>query len=580
MKDQERRGKKETFDPILLEVLWNRLVSIAEEQARTLIRAAFSTILRETEDLSCGIFDPQGNMIVQAVTGTPGHVNSMATGVRHFLSRYPAHLLYQGDVLMTNDPWQVSGHLNDITIVTPVVYRKKLVALTACTGHVMDIGGRVYSAESSELFEEGFTIPIQKIFEKGKRNEALFEFIGYNVRIPSEVIGDVLALVSSNDVGSQKIVEFMDEFGLSTLDPLASAIISVSEKAMRQAIKALPQGVYTNEMPIDGFDQPLKIACTITIKGSNLTVDFAGSSPQTNRAINVVLNYTQGYSLYAVKVAVCPHIPNNDGNFRPVTVTAPEGCMLNARRPCAVAARHIIGHFLPPAIFGVLAQVIPDRVLADSSISGNTQLDGFTVDGKRFIFNYFTSGGMGARPNKDGLSTTCFPGNVSNTPVEVIENASPLFISKVELVPDSGGAGKYRGGLGQVVATRIRSDKPAVISCMYDRIKFPPRGFFDGKPGLPGDVRVFGPRGEMELHPKRKFTLEQGDEVHVRYAGGGGFYSPVERDPERVRNDVLNGYVSLRAAEEDYGVVLNPETLELDREKTDQLRKSMGTLPS
>jgi N-methylhydantoinase B len=570
MSNKKEKGR---FDPILLEVLWNRLVSIAEEQARTLIRAAFSTILRETEDLSCGIFDPQGNMVVQAVTGTPGHVNSMATGVRHFLRKFSPSELREGDVLITNDPWQVSGHLNDITIVTPVFYRKRLVGFTACTGHVMDIGGRVYSADSSELFEEGFTIPIQKIFVGGKRNEQLFEFIRYNVRIPNEVIGDILALVSSNDVGSQKIVEFMEEFGLTTLDPLASQIISVSERAMRKAIKALPQGTYTNEMPIDGFDEPLKVVCTITIKDSNMVVDFSGSSLQTDRAINVVLNYTQGYSLYAVKVAVCPYIPNNDGNFRPVSVTAPEGCMLNARRPCAVAARHIIGHFLPPAVFGVLAQIIPDRVLSDSSISGNTQLDGFTSDGRRFIFNYFTSGGMGARPSKDGLSTTCFPGNVSNTPVEVIENASPLFISRIELVKDSGGAGKYRGGLGQVVSTRIRSERQATFSCMYDRLKFPPRGFFGGKNGLNAAVEVLGKRGEMKPHPKRKFGLEPGDEISVRYAGGGGFYSPLERDPERVREDVVNGYVSLESADLDYGVTLDPMTYEVDWDKTKALRR-------
>lgn len=565
--------EKEKFDPILLEVLWNRLVSVAEEQARTLIRAAFSTILRETEDLSCGIFDPRGNMIVQAVTGTPGHVNSMATGVRHFLTKFPPSGLREGDVLITNDPWQVSGHLNDITIVTPVFYRRKLIAFTACTGHVMDIGGRVYSADSSELFEEGFTIPIQKIFTEGKRNEDLFEFIQYNVRIPREVIGDILALASSNDVGCRKISEFMEEFGLTTLDPLASQIISVSEKAMRKAIRALPQGTYTDEMKIDGFDEPLKMVCAITIKDSNMVVDFSGSSPQTNRAINVVLNYTQGYTLYAVKVAVCPHIPNNDGNFRPVKVVAPEGCILNARRPCAVAARHIIGHFLPPAVFGVLSRVIPDRVLSDSSISGNTQLDGFTSDGRRFIFNYFTSGGMGARPGKDGLSTTCFPGNVSNTPVEVIENASPLFISRVELVTDSGGAGKHRGGLGQVVSTRVRSKKPATFSCMYDRLKFPPRGFFGGNHGMEAEVKVVGERGEMKPHPKKKFALEPGDEISVRYAGGGGFFSPFERDPERVREDVLNGYVSLESADRDYGVILDPMTHEVDWDKTSALRR-------
>lgn len=560
------------FDPILLEVLWNRLVSIAEEQARTLIRVAFSTILRETEDLSCGIFDPQGNMIVQAVTGTPGHVNSMATGVRHFLTKYPPSELLPGDVLITNDPWQVSGHLNDITLVTPVFFNKRLIGFTACTGHVMDIGGRVYSADSSELFEEGFTIPIQKIFEGGRRNEQLFEFIQYNVRIPNEVTGDILALVSSNDVGCQKITEFMEEFNLSTIDDLASSIIAVSEKAMRKAINALPPGNYTNEMFIDGFDEPLKIVCMIMIEGSELTVDFSGSSPQTDRAINVVLNYTQGYSLYAVKVAVCPNIPNNEGNFRPVTVTAPEGCILNARRPCAVAARHIIGHFVAPAIFGVLAQVVPERIIADSSISGNTQLDGITNEGNRFIFNYFTSGGMGSRPIKDGLSTTCFPGNVSNTPVEIIENASPLMITRVELVTDSGGAGKHRGGLGQVVATKIRSDKPATISCMYDRIKFPPRGFFKGLDGMPGEVRVQRKGGDVFPHPKRKFALEPGDEIFVRYAGGGGVYSPRERDPQKVRSDVLNGYVSIESAQHDYGIVLNPETLEVDDEKTKALR--------
>ena len=564
---------KTVFDPILLEVLWNRLVSIAEEQARTLIRAAFSTILRETEDLSCGIFDPRGNMIVQAVTGTPGHVNSMATGVRHFLKKFPPARLNPGDVLITNDPWQVSGHLNDITIVTPVFHRKNLVGLTACTGHVMDIGGRVYSADSSELFEEGFTIPIQKIFDQGKRNDLLFEFIENNVRIPNEVLGDILALSASNEVGNQKIVDFMDEFGLETLDDLAHSIFSVSETAMRKAIQELPDGVYTDDMTIDGFDHPLKIACSIRIEGSNLTVDFAGSSPQTDRAINVVLNYTRGYSLYAIKVGVCPHIPNNDGNFRPVTVTAPEGCILNAKRPCAVAARHIIGHFVPPAIFGVLAKIVPDRVLADGAISGNTQLDGHTMEGKRFIFNFFNSGGMGARPSKDGLSTTCFPGNVSNTPVEVIENASPLMITRVELVTDSGGAGKFRGGLGQRVTTKVRTDRPATLSCMYDRIKYPPRGFFGGVNGMPGDVRVDGKRGEVHPHPKRKFALEPGDEITIRYAGSGGFYPPFEREPERVRRDVLDGYVSVEKAEEQYGVALDPDTLEILYDRTESLRR-------
>lgn len=558
-----------TFDPIMLEVLWNRLISIVNEQAAALIRISFTTIVRETEDLSCGIFDRTGTMIAQAETGTPGHINSMATGVKHFLKRHPVDSLAPGDVLITNDPWMMSGHKHDVTLVTPIFFHGRAEAFSASTCHVEDIGGRVLSAEAPDVFEEGLAIPILKLYERGVPNETLFDIITSNVRMPEPVLGDMHAQIAANDVSAAKLSEFMEENGFESLTLLAQVLLEKSEDAMRAAIRKLPDGAYSHQVTVDGFDEPLTIAVTLHIKDGEILADYAGSSPQVDRGINVVLNYTHAYTTYPLKAALCPALPNNDGSFRPIKVTAPEGCVMNAQFPSPVAGRHLIGHMAVPAIFGALAKIAPQLVNAESSSLGITQLNGMTSEGEVFVKNYFVTGGMGARPTLDGLSAKAFPTNIKNSPVEVTENTSPLFISRKELIPDSGGAGKFRGGLGQRFSMRIRSDRPAVLSCLYERTQFPAEGYAGGREGTVGGVIL---NGREHLHAKKKHTLKPGDEVTIEFAGGGGYYAPEERDPQLVLEDVRDGLVSIEQAFKIYKVVISADG-GVDLSKTAALRR-------
>src|SRR5436309_4888720 len=331
-----------TIDPITLEVLWNRLLSVVNEQQGTLMRTAFSTIVRESQDLACGVFDTHGWMIAQSLTGTPGHINAMATGVRHFLKAYPAETLAAGDVLITNDPWQTAGQINDMTVLTPVFKDMRIVGYFASTCHAPDIGGRILSAEAREVYEEGLRIPLTKLFVQGEPNELLIAIMRANVRTPDETVGDLYAQTSSNAVGARALLQFMAEFGLESVEMLSDAIIERSERAMREAIRALPNGVYTNESLSDGFDEPIRIRVTVTIADEDIAIDFAGSSPQSRWGTNVVLNYTHAYTSFAIKAAISPDVPHNEGAFRPVHVSAPEGSTVNCREPAAVAARHIV----------------------------------------------------------------------------------------------------------------------------------------------------------------------------------------------------------------------------------------------
>ena len=438
------------FDPITLEVLWNRLISIVNEQAAALMHASFTTVVREAGDLSAGVFDEQGNMLAQAVTGTPGHINTMATCVRHFLREYPLAVLREGDTLITNDPWIASGHYHDFTVVTPVFHRGRAVGLFANTCHVMDIGGRVLGADANSVYEEGLAIPIMKLVDRGRINEDLIKIIGANVRVPEPVLGDIHAMIAANEVGGKKLIEMMQDYGLSDLDGLSAAIIERSEFSMRAAIRLISDGIYRHQIEVDGFEKPILIKLVLTVKDDQMIADYAGSSPQSSRGINVVYNYTHAYTTYPIKCSVSPDVPNNEGSFRPVTVVAPEGCILNCKRPAAVGARHIIGHFLSAAVFGALSHVLPDQVVAEGSQGlWVTQFDGLDERGEQFCYVFFSSGGTGARPNKDGLSATAFPSGIQGVPVELVESVSPLFLECRELIQDSGGAGKFRGGLGQ-----------------------------------------------------------------------------------------------------------------------------------
>jgi N-methylhydantoinase B len=538
------------IDLVTLEILWSRLITVTNEQAAALQRTSFTPIVRESGDLSAAVFDVRGRMLAQAVTGTPGHINSLATSMHHFLAAFPPQTLQPGDVLITNDPWKTSGQLNDLSVVTPVFRAGRLIGFFGNTCHAMDIGGRGLSADAAELYEEGLFIPMTKLFSAGRPNDELLRIVEANVRAPYEVVGDIHAQVAGNQVGADRLLEYLEDFGLPDLEALGAEILERSERATREAIAALPDGDYTHTICTDGLDEPVTIACRVQVRGDEIVVDYAGSSAQVDRGMNVVPNYTAAYTSYALKCAISPEVPHNDGSFRPVSTVAPEGSILNPRFPAAVAARHIVGHFLPHAVFGALVKVIPERVLAEGA--GNIWLTTVRGQGRdRFITVFFAAGGTGARPTKDGLSTTSFPSGIATAPVEVIETTSPLVIRSKELRRDSGGPGRFRGGLGQRIEVEVRTGEPFVVSSLADRMRFPADGYQGGGPGAPGGFRTsLGTRP----NPKLSLALPAGTRFVLELPGGGGFFDPLTRRPEAVAGDVAEGLVSPAVAERDYGV--------------------------
>jgi N-methylhydantoinase B len=530
------------LDPVTLEICWNRLIGVVNEQAAALQRTSFTSIVREAGDLSAGVFDSRGYMVAQAVTGTPGHINSMALAMKHVLAAYPLERLAPGDVLITNDPWKTSGHLNDVTICSPIFRGDRCLAFFASTCHTADIGGHVLSAEAREVYEEGLQIPILKLYAAGRPNETLVAMIRENTRLPEMVLGDFHAQIAGGAVGGERLLEFMDEFGLERLEPLADEIIGRTERAMREAIRALRPGVYEHAITSDGFGEPITIRVRCQVRGDDLLIDYAGSSPASRRGVNVVMNYTEAYTTYGVKVIISPDVPNNEGAFRPVRISAPEGSILNVRRPAPVAARHVIGHFLPHVIAGALGQALPERVMAEGSANiWGVQVSGKDAEGRPFTHIFFSSGGTGARAVKDGLSATAFPSGVLGTPVEVIENFSPMLVERKALRDDSGGRGKYRGGLGQTIAFRVRTHEPFVCAILCDRTAQPAAGFRGGGPGARGEVLI---DGVQPSNPKAEQVISPDSLVEIYLPGGGGYGPPSDRDPELIERDRLEGYVT------------------------------------
>src|ERR671919_1981432 len=489
--------KNESIDPVTLEVIWNRLLSVANEQQDALIRTAFSTIVRESQDLACGMFDTTGQMIAQSISGTPGHINAMASSMKHFLAAFPPDQLAPGDVLITNDPWMTAGQINDITITSPIFKNGRLVALCANTCHSADIGGRILSAEAREVFEEGLRIPIMKLFDRGRANHILMQIVRANVRQPDEVIGDFYAQTACNDAGGRALLEMMEEFGLDSIDAVATEIISRSENAVRAEIRNLPMGEWTSETWSDGFEEPILIRCSVRHAADEIFIDFAGSSPQSTRGINVVLNYTHAYASFAIKAAICPDVPHNEGSFRPVHVSAPPGSILNALDPAPVASRQVIGHFVPSAIYAALSGALPDRLLAPGS--DPIWLSVWRGHNPSFTFTLFQVGGTGARPRKDGLSAVGFPSGVAGVPAEVIESLSPIVLKRREVRPDSGGAGAWRGGLGQLTEFARRGQGKWSVSSIADRTVYPAPGLVGGRAGAVGELILSN--GERP-HPK------------------------------------------------------------------------------
>ena len=599
------------MNPIRDQLVWNRLLAIVEEQAQTLMRTAFSTVVREAGDLSAGVFDTTGAMLAQAVTGTPGHVNAMAASVGKFLTRHPIETLQPGDVLVTNNPWDGTGHLNDFTVVTPIFLAAgkcpggegilpshapqgavlergrpalpgarpgavsseggrlalpgarqgavslpeeapaRPVALFAATSHIADVGGLGFGPDGSEIFEEGLHVPIMPLFERGEINATLMRLIAANVRDPMVAEGDLYSLTACNRSGGEQLLKTMDEFGLTELDTVGQRIIETSRRAMAEEIRQVPDGRYRHSMTVDGYNSPITVVCCLTVDGDSIDIDFDGTSPVSPHGINVPLNYTEAYASFGVRCVVGNDIPNNAGSLEAITVRAPAGCILNAEFPAAVSARHALGQMLPDVILGCLEQALPGATPAEgasciwnpvlrsaSGVSGN-------FAGTAFVINPIFNGGTGARPAKDGLSTTAFPSGVRTTPTEVNEVSAPLIIRRREYLPDTGGAGEFRGGLGQVVEIEHAEGAPFVISKMFDRIDHPARGRRGGESGQPG--RVFLRQADGTEHPLRgkgRDTVPVGATLVMETPGGGGIGNPTQRDHTSNAADEKAGLVS------------------------------------
>ncbi len=543
-----------------VQIMWNRLLSVVEEQGQTLVRTAFSTSAREAGDISAGVFDLRGRMLAQAVTGTPGHINTMAASVGHFLDVFPVAGMKEGDVYITNDPWKGTGHLYDLVVVSPTFMDGRIVALFACTSHLVDMGGVGQTPEGRQIWHEGLFIPLLRLARAGEMNEDLLAMIRANVREPVQVIGDVYALIACNDIGGRRLVSMMREFQLDDLDTLGEEIITRSRRAMAEAIGKLPKGTWTNTMRVDGYEAPLDLVASVTIAEDTILVDFTGTSGMSSYAINCPLCYTEAYTTFGINCVVAPRIPNNAGTLAAVKVTAPPGTIVSATYPAAVYARSSIGHMMPDVVYGALEQAIPGRVPAEGTsnlwslkmVAGHGLTGVGDKAGTQFMVMSFHSGGAGARPRQDGLSATPFPSGVRNVPVEATEAITPLVIWRKELRQDSGGSGRFRGGLGQVMEISSREDAAFGIFAGFERVRFPARGRNGGGPGQCGALSL---RSGAKLKPKGLQVVPPGDRLVIEMPGGGGMGAAAERDPDAVRRDVRLGYLSAKAATRDYGPV-------------------------
>jgi N-methylhydantoinase B len=526
------------------QVMWNRLISVVEEQAQALIRTAFSPSVREAGDLSAGIYDTQGQMLAQAVTGTPGHVNAMADAVAHFIRRIGVENIFEGDVYITNDPWEGTGHLHDITVVTPAFHRSKHVGFLGCTAHIVDIGGRGFGADAAD---------------KGQVDKTLINLVRANVREPDQAIGDFFALTSCNEIGQRRLVDMMTEFGLTHLDDIASFILDNSHRATLECIAALPLAKAKGEMRIDGYSHPVDLKVSLEFQKDRILCDFEGTSGLDKKGINVPLVYTKAYACFALKCAIAPDIPNNAASLAPFKITAPVDSIVNAVHPAPVALRHVIGHMIPDAVYDALDKILPNTVPAEGagtlcnfqlSLRPRTDLS-TPIKGVRSEVLTFNSGGSGARPGADGLNATAFPSGVMTMPVEATEHTGPVIIWRKELRPDSGGAGRYRGGLGQYMEVGASEGYEFDFSAMFDRVDHPARGRQGGDNGA---AMTISRSDGTPMKGKGKQFVPAGDRVMLAMPGGAGYGDVADRDPTLVKKDLVRGYISAAVAKQDYGM--------------------------
>jgi N-methylhydantoinase B len=537
-------------DPILLGIQWDRLISICDEIINSLVRTSFSTNVRESYDLSCVIFDARGRAIAQGSYSVPSFTGTAPATLQHFLAKFPPDTLKPGDAIATNDPWLGTGHLYDINVMQPVFRANRLVGYTMSITHLPDVGGTGYGATAREIFEEGFWLPPVKFVQGGKVDQTLLEIIATNVRVPEQTIGDIMANVTCTTVGGRMLCEFLEEYRLDDLEELADGILALSERAMRSETERLPGNRYTHSLEIEGVDGPLRLACAIQFKNGIAHIDFDGSSPSVRAGINVPLCYTRAMACYAIKCLTTPKIPNNEGSVRPIRVVAPPGSLLNALPPSPTGGRHVIGHFVVPLIFGALASIFPDRVQADAGMLNLINVQGITNAGRGISSIFFASGGLGAMSGLDGPSATPGPSNMTGTPIEVWENITDTVVLAKELLQDSGGAGEFRGGLGQRIEMRNDSVHALQVSCLAGRDVFAPQGLLGGQEGRKREVYI----NQRKVDPKGRYFLQRGDVLTTFEAGGGGFGDKARRSAEKVVADVRAGFLSPAKALEEYGV--------------------------
>ena len=548
-----------THSNVAYQVMWNRLISVVEEQAQALVRTAFSTSVREAGDLSAGVYDLQGQMLAQAVTGTPGHVNAMADAVAHFIRRIGRENIFEGDVYITNDPWEGTGHLHDITMVSPSFHGGKLVGFFACTAHIVDIGGRGFGADAASVYEEGLYIPIMKFAARGEVDQTLVRIVRGNVREPDQLIGDMYALATCNEIGHRRLIDMMEEFGLEDLDGIATFILDNSRRATLERIAALPRTSADGELTVDGFDTPITLRVKVTVHEDRIVSDFAGTSGLDKKGINCPLVYAKAYACYALKVAIAPEIPNNAASLAPFEIEAPVNSIVNAIHPAPVALRHIVGHFVPDAVYNAFDQIVPGLVPAEGAgclcnfqVSLRPRSDApAPAHARRSEVLTFNSGGSGARPDFDGLNATAFPSGVMTMPIEATEHAGPVIIWRKELRPDSGGAGKQRGGLGQFMDVGAREGHEFDIQAMFDRVDHPALGRRGGGAGAPTTIAQ---DDGTPMRGKGKQFVAHGRKVLMAFPGGAGYGAPRERSVEAVKRDLLRGYISAETAARDYGL--------------------------
>jgi 5-oxoprolinase (ATP-hydrolysing)/N-methylhydantoinase A len=538
------------FDPVSLEIMWSRLINIIEECWVTLWRTSFSTIIGEVNDFGCQLMDARGNSIVHSPRSMPVF-NLVQPGMaKMLLEAYPPHAQAEGDVFICNDPWVGPGHLFDVAVVTPVFRRGTLVALVGSMAHCSDIGGTKDSGNAREIYDEGLQIPPLRLYRAGVLNEDLAQLIRRNVRKPEMVFGDIQAQVSSNHVGARRLPEFMDEYGLESLEPLAKEVQSRSERVMRQAIAAIPNGVYRSEVHVPVAGERLRLPCAVFVEDDELTVDFAGAPPQAPKgAVNCTLTYTTAHTLYAVKTILTPQTASNADCFGPLHVRAPEGSILNCRYPAAVNQRTMVGWFCGPAVFRALAPVLPERVQAFTGLPASFSAYGVDAGGRVFNNHYMFGGGQGASHQVDGRSALMYPTSACNASVEVFEQRTPILIERKDLIADSAGPGQHRGGPGQRLEIRKlhADDRPVLLNMLTHATGWGMQGLLGGRAGRDGGCYRNGV--EMSGKPGMSVFLElrdAADLVTVEASGGSGFGDPAGRPAELVARDLEEGYVSAR----------------------------------